>query len=160
MVCTDPILTALKDQGYNIVRLPRTDIHPLQLLSRTRTNLDLLGPVGDVLSGAELPPIRLDEPTAPVDNNATRTSAVDSKIGVGFLGSIVQAFGGKTAGLDGNYQGTDTVVFEFLDVKRDSIDITKLDPFLARAAVNPDSRYARKLLENDGLYILLSLIHI
>jgi hypothetical protein len=158
MACTDPILTALKDQGYNIVRLPRADIHPLQILSRTRTNLDLLGPISDLLGGAELPPIRLDEPSAPVSDNKTKTSTVDAKIGVGFLGSIVQAFGGKTAGLDGKYKGTDTITFEFLDVTRDSVEITKLDPFLSRATINPDSRYARKLLEEDGLFILTAVL--
>jgi Caspase domain len=158
MNCTDPILTALKEQGYNIVRLPRAEIHPLQILSRTKTNLDLLGPISDLMSGADLPPIRLDEPSAPVSDNKTKTNSIDSKVGIGFLGSIVQAFGGKTAGLDGKYKGTGNVTFEFLGVTRDSIEITKLDQYLVRSTVNPDARYARKLLENDGLYILTAVL--
>src|SRR5271154_6304186 len=85
MNCTDPILSALKEQGYNIVRLPRAEIHPLQILSRTKSNLDLLGPISDLLSGAALPTIRLDEPSAPVSDNKTKTNSIDSKIGIGFL---------------------------------------------------------------------------
>ncbi len=158
MDCTDPLLTALKAQGYNVVRLPRADIKPLQVLARTRTNLDALGPLSDVLGGDGLPAIRLDEPSAPVSGNKSRTNAVNAKVGVGFLGSIIQALGGKTAGLDAKYERAGTVTFEFLEVTRDSVDITKLDPFLGRGKLDPNSAFARKLLEGDGLYILTATL--
>jgi len=39
MVCNDPFLTYLKSFGYNVIRLPKTDVKLLQALSRNGKDL-------------------------------------------------------------------------------------------------------------------------
>ena len=45
MLCSDPFLSYLKSYGYSVIRLPRLDIAPLQLLVQQGRNLDRLGDV-------------------------------------------------------------------------------------------------------------------
>ena len=75
MNCNDPLVAALKDVGYNVVRLPRADIAPLQILVRKRSNLDFLGTLDKLIVGVQAPQPKLDEPVTTVKGQSTRTSA-------------------------------------------------------------------------------------
>ena len=86
MGCTDPLLAALKDVGYNVVRLPRADIAPLQILARKRSNLDPLGSLERLIVGAAAPKPNLDEPITTVKGQVTRTSSLDATLGLGIPG--------------------------------------------------------------------------
>ena len=45
MACNDPYLTSLRSFGYNVIRLPKGDVAPLQLLAK---NGSALGRIGDL----------------------------------------------------------------------------------------------------------------
>ena len=49
MWCSDPFLSVLKQYGYNVVRLPRTGIKPLQILMRAGSDLDRLGDLTTIM---------------------------------------------------------------------------------------------------------------
>jgi hypothetical protein len=157
--CNDPILTMLKSAGYSVVRLPKADIRPLQLLSRTGKDLDRLGELSTLLvagSKVALPPIRADVATAVVAGQ--RTSDLSAGVGLSILGNFLGAMGGSTLGLEANYKQAKTLSFEFQDVLADSVEVAALDQYLGAADVSPFSQHVARLLESDEIYVTTATI--
>ena len=159
MACSDPYLTYLKEAGYNVVRLPKADVRPGQILTRNGKNLTRLGDLSDVLSGgngAPFPKLLSDGPVA--DLSGRKSGELSFGVGLSLLGTIIGALGGSKVGLDVKYERAKTVVFEFLDVLEDRLEIVALDKFLAGADVNPASSYVRELLFADEIYVTTAVV--
>jgi len=154
MWCSDPYLNLLKSSGYNVVRLPKADVRPLQILAKQAKDLDRLGEIGTLLvprGAAPLPVVKENQQAANISGQST--GDVSLGVGLSILGNVIAAMGGSKLGLDVQYKEAKTVVFEFNDVLVDSVEVLKLDQYLADADVNPLSRYAAELLEADDLYV-------
>jgi hypothetical protein len=152
MFCSDPYLNLLKEFGYNVVRLPKADIKPLQLFAQRRKDLDRLGDLTTILVARDessLPPVSMDQRAANVSGQ--RTSDLRIGLGLSVLGSLIGAMGGSTLGLDVAYQQARSAAFEFHDVLEDRVTVAELDQYLAQADINPASRYLGELLEADEL---------
>src|SRR4051794_27877704 len=159
MWCADPFLSLLKQFGYNVVRLPRKNIEPLQVLSRDGTNLDVLGNLADVLVSAEGPPeITRDAQATDISGSKAKTGGLDASLGVTLLNNGISAMGGSKLGLGANYKQASTITFEFLDVKQDSIAITGLDKYLSQAQINPNSRAIGRQARENGIYVLTATL--
>jgi hypothetical protein len=158
VLCRDPIITYLRVFGYSTVRLPKADIRPLQLLAQSGRSLDRLGEVSTVFIPGQVavPPIASGAPTA--DINGRRTGDMKIGIGLSILGSVLGAMGGSTLGLDAEYRQAKTAAFEFGGVTEDTIEIAKLDQYLAAAEISPFSRHVSTLLEADELYVTSATI--
>jgi uncharacterized protein (UPF0297 family) len=159
MLCTDPFVAYLKSYGYNVVRLPRANLKPLEVLSRQGKNLGRLGDLTDVMNpggNVTFPAISLDNRSSNISGQ--RTSDMSIGLGLNILGTIIGAIGGSTLGLDAKYKQAKTVQFEFQDVYEDNIKITELDKFLSDSDINPFSQHVGRLLEADELYITNSMI--
>jgi hypothetical protein len=159
MLCNDPFVTYLKSFGYNVIRLPRVDIKPLQVLSRQGKNLGRLGDLADVMNPGghiKLPTISKDNQAANISGQ--RTSDMSIGIGLNLLSTIIGAIGGSTLGLNVKYKNAKTASFEFNDVLEDHIKITQLDKFLGDADINPFSKHVSNMLDADEIYIISSTI--
>jgi hypothetical protein len=158
MACSDPYITYLKGFGYNVVRLPKTDVRPGQLLTHNGKDLTRLGEMADVLASKTVPPppVLVDRKAA--DLSGKQSGELSVGIGLSILGTIIGALGGSKLGLDLKYEKATSVVFEFQDVLEDRIELVKLDAFLAAADVNPGSAFVRDLLFADDAYVITSAI--
>lgn len=155
----DPFLSYLKRFGYSVVRLPRANVQPLQLITKNGSRYHRLGDMTTVFIPGQnipLPTITRDVPAA----NINGKHSDDLKIGVGLnlLGNIVSAMGGSPIGLQGAYESARFAVFEFDDVLQDEIDVSALDQFLTDADVNAFSTNLEKILEADRVYVTTSTI--
>jgi hypothetical protein len=158
-VCNDPAISYLKNSGYSVLRLPRRDFKPLQVLMAQGRDLVHLGDLATVMvegPQAQLPPVRIDSPAATI--SGTRSSDVSVGVGLTILGSIIGAMGGGKLGLDGQYGRARTMAFEFADVLADDVEIARLDQFLGAADINPASKHVSSLLEADDIYIVTATI--
>jgi hypothetical protein len=159
MTCKDPSLIYLKNFGYNVVRLPRTDIAPLQLFSKKKNSLE---PLGDLLSllnagaSVNLPQIKKDEKMSEISGHRTGKLGLD--IGLSILGNILGAMAEDKVGIDAAYKNASELTFEFKDVLGDSVEIVKLDQFLNDAGANPFSKHVLKMLNDDEVYLITSVI--
>ena len=156
---TDPFLTYLKSFGYSVIRLPRTDIQPLQLLVKEDTRLTRLGDLVTILkpgSSVALPRIKENLPAPNVSGERTRDLSIG--VGLSILGSVIGAMGGSKLGLDVGYKSAKTATFEFADVIEDRVDLADVDQYLTDADISPFSSHAAKLLEADSVYVLTSTI--
>ena len=159
MLCNDPFLTYLKSFGYNVIRLPKADVKPLQVLARQGNDLNRLGDLATLLvTGSNIPLPLLSENTRAANISGQRTSDLSIGVGISIMASIIGGMGGSKLGIDTKYQQAKTAAFEFQDVYEDKIEIIKLDQYLADADVNPFSRYVAELLEADELFVTTATI--
>jgi hypothetical protein len=158
MTCKDSSITYLKSIGYNVVRIPKGDIHPLQMLTKQNGVLKQLGDVASVFApgGTPVPKIKRNSPVADISGN--QTSDLSVGIGLSILGNIIGAMGGSKLGLEAKFEKAKTLSFEFLDVVEDSVAIAMLDKFLGDADVNAAGRYVSQLLEADEVYVITATI--
>jgi hypothetical protein len=159
MSCSDPSINYLQSLGYSVIRLPKADVAPLEILMRQGRDLERLGLLSTLLVGDDqhaLPAVARDVPAATISGR--RTGDLSAGIGLSVLGSVLGAMGGSTLGLDAHYQQARSITFEFHDVLEDRVEVARLDQYLAAADVNPASRYVGELLEADDLYVTTATI--
>jgi len=155
---SDQSIKYLQSFGYCVVRLPKADLRPLQLLAKQGDDLDRLGEVPSLLvagSHIPLPPITS---TPAITISGQRTGDLSIGVGISVLGNVIGALGGSKLGLDGQYKQAKSAVFEFLDVVQDQIEVIQLDRYLADADIDPYGRYVKQLLEADRLYVTTATI--
>ena len=157
--CNDPFVNALKRSGYNMVRLPKADIKPLQLLYKNGDDLERLGAVTKLLTAGEaiqVPSISLDTRAANI--SGTRSGELKIGVGLSLLGTVLGAMGGSKLGVETQYKAAKTAAFEFNDVLEDRVEVVDLDQYLGDADINPASVFVSKLLEADKLFITTAVI--
>jgi hypothetical protein len=156
---SDPLLTYLKSFGYSVIRLPRTDIQPLQVLVKEDTRLTRLGDLATILRpGPQVALPRLKENVAAANISGERTRDLSIGVGLSILGSVIGAMGGSKLGLDVTYKNARTAAFEFADVLEDRVDLADVDQYLTDADISAFSSHAAQLLEADSVYVMTSTI--
>ncbi|MGA9998168.1 MAG: hypothetical protein WBP93_22335 [Pyrinomonadaceae bacterium] len=155
----DPVLSLLKDFGYNVVRLPRTNIRPLQLFEKQGNDLVFLGEMPKLFKAgadAPLPAIGPDDQAGFI--NGQRSRDLNISVGLSILSGIISALGGGTLGLNAGYKKASTLSFVFDDVKVNQIDRLDLSKFLTAAQIDESVGPPAKLVEADKLYVVTSTI--
>jgi len=80
----DPLISLLKSFGYNVVRLPRADISPLQVLTEKDKEFHMLGELETIFKAGP----NIDAPETKRDIAAAKVSGQncgDLKFGIGKL---------------------------------------------------------------------------
>ncbi len=159
MGSSDPVLSLLKDFSYNVVRLPRANIRPLQLFEKQDNDLVFLGEIPKLFkagANAPLPAIGDDEQAAFI--NGQRSRDLNLSVGLSILSGIIGALGGGTLGLNVGYKKASTLSFVFDDVKVNQIDRLDLSRFLNNATVDEAVGPPAKLVDADKIYVVTSTI--
>jgi len=159
MPCRDRTIDYLRQYGYQVVRLPKADLSPLQLLFGDKRELSRFGKLETVLVGdgsVPLPGVSRNLPAAHITGQ--RTSELKVGLGLSVLGGFLAALGGSTVGLKGAYHAADTISFELADVLEDNIEVAALDRYLAASDIDPLSKAAAQFLERDEMYVVTSTL--
>src|SRR5688572_13471339 len=97
----DPSVTFLNRFGYNVVKLPRVGIEPLDLIGRDETT-QWLGPLASVWKSTEATPTpSAPRPAAPI--NGQKTDQLQLTFGLKILANSLAAFGASVPALDVAY---------------------------------------------------------
>lgn len=160
MKCKDQSTTFLKSFGYNVIRLPKADIAPLQIYIRTKGDLEPLGNLVTVIKpidgSTDFPPISKDIAAAFISGK--KTSNLSAGLGLDILGNIIGAMGGSKLGLETSYKNARTISFTYENVTEDSIEIARLDQYLSGSDIDPMSKHIGELLDADDVFVLSSVI--
>jgi hypothetical protein len=159
MWCSDPSINYLQSLGYSVIRLPKEDVKPLEILMLYRKDLERIGELSTLLvSGSHiaLPPVSQNNVAANVTGK--RTGELSAGVGLSILSTVLAAMGGSTLGLDAQYSLARSIMFEFHDVLEDRVEVAKLDQYLADADISPFSRYVADMLESDAIYVTTATI--
>lgn len=158
--CQDPFVTYLKSYGYNTIRLPRANIRPLQLLTKSGRDLAWLGDLTDVFvpkaTPIPAPPIQYNVEAPNIQGQ--RTGSLSVGVTLSILGPVIGAMGGSKLGLDTAYKRANSARFEFTEVQSDMITTTKLDEFLGGSDINPNSVAVGQMLEASQVFVVTNTV--
>lgn len=117
MSCKDPAVERLNDLGYNMVKLPRAGIEPLDVLGRDGKTLNQLGSITEVWSSTQPAPVA-GAPQAASAIEGSRTSNLDINIGLKLLSSALAGLGASIGlpSLSAGFQRAKRIQFQFTDV--------------------------------------------
>jgi hypothetical protein len=123
-LCEDPALTYLNRVGYNVIRLPRTGLAPLEVLGSERGKApEPLGQLPTVWqSSISVPPITKGDATT---ISGQSTNDLKLSVGLRILESVLGAMGASVPKVSVSYSRAKTVRFEFKDPA-----IKKIDPLI------------------------------
>lgn len=146
--CEDPALTYLNRLGYNVVRLPRTGLMPLEVLGcEVGRPPEPLGALPSVWQSALPPP-----PVTPGDTAAiTGKSTSNIKIGFGLkiLEGVLGAMGAAVPQVSLAYSRARTVRFEFKEPNIKKIDPLVVGNYLAKGDLNTSNPFVRHYMLSD-----------
>lgn len=137
----DPSLTYLNKLGYNVVRLPRTGIEPLDVIGRDQA-VQWLGPIAEIWKSA-LPQPAPGPPKPATAVNGQRTDALDVSVGLGILKNALAAFGASAPSLDTAYKSARSVQFSYSNVTIVSVSPFAAGNYLAKGDLATDNPVVR-----------------
>jgi len=159
--CKDPALTYLNSDGYNVVRLPRVGIEPLDVLGRDGKSLEKLGSITEVWTSSVAPP----QPGAPqpaANINGKKTQSLDLGIGLQLLSNALSGMGAALGlpSLQVSYQKARAVEFEFVNVVSVGVTPFGLGKFLAKGTLDLSNPAADHYFGNEETneYIIVEVL--
>lgn len=157
-ICVDSSTKYLKKLGYNVVRLPREGISPLQLIGVQNDQTLALGTLRQLVasSAQPLPEIQKDEKVTGIEGQ--RSSDLSAAIGLNVLGGIIGAMGGNL-GVDVSYKSAKTITFQYASVLGDSISPLDAGNYLRDAEVDAKNKILEQYVLGKGrLYLIVRTI--
>jgi hypothetical protein len=156
----DESISFLKDRGYCVLRLPRSDARPLQtLLLSGKKDLVRLGELANITAAGTNPiPALSSDNQAPIEISGKESSSTKIEVGVSILGNIIQALGGNTLGIAAGYSRAKTLTFKYDEVLEDHIDIDKLDQYLTTCSFRLDGTAVGNALIKDLVFVVTSTL--
>jgi hypothetical protein len=151
----DPSITFLNKFGYNVIRLPRTGIEPLDVIGRDQS-MQWLGPITQVWTSAS--PVPLPGPPHPAAAvNGQRTDGLDLSFGLSILASTLAAFGASAPSLNAAFKNAHAVQFTYTNVTSTSVSPFDAGNYLAAGTLRTDNPVVQNYFGNDKAKAFLIL---
>ena len=148
MACKDPSITFLNRFGYNVVRLPRTGIEPMDLLGKDKS-MELLGKLSAVWKSTVAAPVP-SVPQAAVDVQGKQSDQLELSIGLKILANALKGFGASVPSLDFAFKKARKIQFTFTNVTSTSVAPLDAGNYLAGGDLNTTNPVVRRyLLDED-----------
>jgi hypothetical protein len=148
-LCTDKSLTYLNSLGYNVVRLPRKGIDPLDVLGRERGSLERLGRL-DQLWTSKKPVPQSSAPQPAAHINGQSTGEISATLGLKLLGGVLKAIGATVPELSFAYNKARSLQFTFGDVTSRSIVPLEVGEFLSEGDIHSTNPFVEHYFHDDG----------
>jgi hypothetical protein len=133
----DPSVTFLNKFGYNVVKLPRAGIEPLDVIGRDETT-QWLGSLTKVWK-SEIPVPEASAPRPAAAVNGQKTDQLDVSFGLKILANSLAAFGAAIPSLDVAYHRARKVQFAYTNVTSTVVAPFDAGNYLAKGTLNTDS---------------------
>lgn len=133
----DPSVTFLNKFGYNVVKLPRAGIEPLDVIGRDETT-QWLGSLTTVWKSAlAVPQASAPRPAGVV--NGQKTDQLELSFGLKILANSLAAFGATVPSVDFAYRRARKVQFAYTNVTSTVVTPFDAGNYLAKGTLNTDS---------------------
>ncbi len=148
-LCKDPALTYLNRLGYNVVRLPRAGIAPMDVLGREDGRVERLGDLDQIWSSTlPMPQPKPAEPASSI--NGKQTEDLKLSIGMRILEGILAGMGAAVPQLKFAYQHARSVQFTFAQVHLISVDPFNLGRYLAAGDLDSRNPFVAHYFDDEG----------
>jgi hypothetical protein len=148
-ICKDPSITFLNRFGYNVIKLPRVGIEPMDIIGRDKTT-EWLGPLSLVWKSAEsAPKPRAPQPAADVQGQ--QSEKLELSVGLKVLENALRAFGASVPSLNFAYNRAKKVQFAFTSVTSTVVPPLEAGNYLASGDLNTNNPLvSRYFLEDEA----------
>ncbi len=133
----DPSITYLNKFGYNVVKLPRVGIEPMDVVGKDETT-QWLGPLRKAWQSAAPEP-QLSGPNPATHIEGQQTDKLDLQFGIHILANALSAFGASMPSLDFAYQRARSIAFSFSNVTSTSVAPFDAGNYLAKGTLKTDN---------------------
>lgn len=149
----DPSVTFLNRFGYNVIKLPRVGIEPLDLIGRDDAT-QWLGPLASVWKSSEpTPQPSAPRPAAPV--NGQQSDQMQVTFGLKILANALAAFGATVPSLDAAYTRARKVQFTYTNVTSTVVPPLEAGNYLAAGTLNTANPVVRHYLTGEDAQAFL-----
>lgn len=158
-LCKDPALTYLNSLGYNVVRLPRSGILPLEVLGKGRDRQpEPLGTISTVWQSKEATPAAKEDETTEI--RGASTSSLKLSVGIKLLENFLGALGASTPSVRASYRKASQVQFRFGKPKVLTIDPLVVGEYLREGDLATDNPVVRRFFfdEDHRAYIITEVL--
>lgn len=160
-LCKDPVTKELNKRGYNLVKLPRVGIEPLDVLGRDGDSIEKLGSIAEVWTSAvTVPTPGAPAPAAGIEGS--QSSDLDIGIGLKLLANALAGLGGGISlpSLNLAFKRARKVQFKFINVESSSVTPFALGKFLAQGTLDLSNPFASQYFGNDETqeYIIFDVL--
>jgi hypothetical protein len=159
-LCNDPSLRYLNNLGYNVVRLPKTGINPLNIIGIDKHNDPInLGDLSKIWNSSISPPKPKSNGKA-ANIIGQRTNRLKLSLGIKLLEDIVGCFGASVPTLGTQFQSSNRLQFIFEEVVVNSIDLFDIGKYLLDGDLQLGNPVADKffLEEKCKTYIIYEVL--
>jgi len=160
-LCKDPTVKKLNSLGYNMVKLPRVGIEPLDVLGMEDKSMELLGSITDVWTSTATAPV----PGAPVSVssiNGEKSDSLDLAIGLKTLGDALAGLGAGISlpSLTAGFKNAKKMQFRFVNVESTSVTPFALGRFLSVGTLDMANPFVSHYFGNDDTqeYIIVDVL--
>lgn len=133
----DPSITFLNKFGYNVVKLPRVGIEPMDVIGRDETT-QWLGPLRSVWKSTAAEPVP-GTPRPAMQITGQKTDALELKIGLKILANALSAFGASVPSLDFAYSSAHKVQFSYTNVTSTAVAPFDAGNYLTEGTLNTNN---------------------
>lgn len=147
-LCADKSLNYLNDLGYNVVRLPRKGLDPLDVLGRDGRRLERLGRL-DELWTSRMPLPEIGAPRPAVHINGQATSDMRASMGLRVLNGVLKTIGVDLPELSFAYHHADTLQFTFGDVTVRSVVPLEVGNFLSEGDIHNANPFVERYFADE-----------
>lgn len=158
-ICKDPSLTYLNKLGFNVVRLPRQGIDPLDVLGRDGKSVERLGRLEQIWSST-VPVPAVKPPQTATSINGQKTHSLKLSIGLKILANILGAMGAAVPEVGFAYQKANSVQFTFTSVQVHSVDPFEVGRYLAAGDLDTKNPFVTRYFQDDDAttYVLTEVL--
>lgn len=136
-ICKDPSITFLNRFGYNVVKLPRVGIEPMDLIGKDKST-EWLGPINLVWK-SDTPEPKPREPQAAADVQGQQSEQLELSVGLKVLENALRAFGASVPSLSFAYNRAKKVQFTFTDVTSTAVPPLAAGNYLSGGDLNTNN---------------------
>ncbi len=145
--CGDRSVQTLNSKGYNVIKLPRAGIEPMDILGKDDQSTELLGPLADVWNTTVALPTAVTSPA--MDISGQQTNALDLSLGLKMLGNVLSAFGASTPSLESAYKNAKSLQFTYGQVTSTTVRPLQAGNYLAAGTLNAANPIVKHYLLED-----------
>jgi hypothetical protein len=144
----DPSVTFLNKWGYNVVKLPRAGIEPMDVVGKDQLS-QWLGPLSSIWTTSV--PVPMPGPPEPAANvNGQKTDALDLSVGLGVLSNVLAAFGASTPSLSTAFTRARKVQFSYTDVVRSEVPVFAAGGYLVAGQLHTDNPAVQRYFQDPN----------
>lgn len=157
-MCKDPALSYLNDFGYNVVRLPRADIRPLDLVGRHRGHVERIGRLDQLISPSKKPQpqVRWNSQVSGLEGQLS--DQLDFSFAAKIVAAFVQGLGGNPA-VSSKLSQLTKLRIQLSDVKSDRAEPAAIGQLLDGATLETSNPLWAPYLSGAGkLFVIFETL--